>query len=136
MCVFTHFAAGALAGALIPVPAAAPVIGLGSHIVLDVLPHRDFENYRLEIALWLAAAAVLLAGGGMNLPIALGGFAAVLPDLENLLWKLGRIRDGQKIFPGHRPGLLRHGREAGRSSLGLQFAFTVAVIAYLVGRGA
>lgn len=136
MCVFTHFAAGALAGSLVPVAAVAPFIGLGSHLLLDVLPHRDFENYRIEIVLWLAAMAALLAGGGMTLAILLGGLAAVLPDLENLLWKLGLIRDGQKIFPGHRPGLIRHGREAGAGSLVLQVVFSVAVIAYLIGRGA
>lgn len=134
MCVFTHFAAGALAGSLIPVPAAAPLLGLGSHLLLDVIPHRDFEDYRIEIALWLVAMAVLAVLGGMTLAVTLAGLFAVLPDLENLLWKLGRLRDDQKLFPGHRPGWLRHGREAGMSSIVLQVAFTVAVVAFLVWR--
>lgn len=134
MCVFTHFAAGALAGSLLPLPVAAPLLGLGSHLLLDVVPHRDFEDYRIEILLWLAAMAVLAVGGGMTLPITLAGLFAVLPDLENLLWKLGRLRDGQKIFPGHRPGWLRHGRETGAWSVVLQIGFTVAVVVFLVRR--
>ncbi|MDD3642696.1 MAG: hypothetical protein PHQ19_04440 [Candidatus Krumholzibacteria bacterium] len=134
MCVFTHFAAGALAGSFLPVPVAAPLLGLGSHLLLDVIPHRDFEDYRIEILLWLAAMAALGVMGGMTLPIALAGLFAVLPDLENLLWKLGRLRDDQKIFPGHRPGWLRHGRETGRSSIVLQIVFTVVVVAFLIRR--
>lgn len=134
MCVFTHFAAGALAGSLLPVPAVAPLLGLGSHLLLDVIPHRDFEDYRIEIVLWLVAMAVLAVMGGMTLAVTLAGLFAVLPDLENLLWKLGRLRDDQKIFPGHRPGWLRHGREAGRSSIALQVAFTVAVVVFLIRR--
>ena len=134
MSVFTHFAAGALAGALIPNPFAAPFLGLGSHLLLDVIPHKDFEDYRLEIALWLAAMAVLLIGGAYTLAVLLAGLFAVLPDLENLLWKLGKLRDDQKIFPGHRKGWIRHGRTTGTWSVVLQVAFTAAVIAWMIWR--
>ena len=55
MCVFTHFAAGALLGAYAPYVWLAPVFGLGSHLALDVLPHYDFEDIRVEILLWILA---------------------------------------------------------------------------------
>jgi hypothetical protein len=132
--VFTHFAAGALAGSLIPNPIAAPFIGLGSHLLLDVIPHRDFEDYRLEIALWIVAMIVLFAGGAYTASIVLCGLFAVLPDLENLLWKTGRIRDEQKIFPGHRKGFIKHGRETGAWSIVLQIAFTAVAIAWVIRR--
>ncbi len=134
MSVFTHFAAGALAGSLIPNPIAAPFIGLGSHLLLDVIPHRDFEDYRLEIALWIVAMIVLFAGGAYTASIVLCGLFAVLPDLENLLWKTGRIRDEQKIFPGHRKGFIKHGRETGAWSIVLQIAFTAVAIAWVIRR--
>jgi hypothetical protein len=132
--VFTHFAAGALAGSLIPNPIAAPFIGLGSHLLLDVIPHRDFEDYRLEIALWIVAMIVLFAGGAHSASIVLCGLFAVLPDLENLLWKTGKIRDEQKMFPGHRKGFIMHGRETGTWSIVLQIAFTAVVIAWVIRR--
>jgi hypothetical protein len=132
--VFTHFAAGALAGSLIPNPVAAPFLGLGSHLLLDVIPHKDIDDYRIEIALWVAAMAVLFAGGAYTLAIVLAGLFAVLPDLENLLWKTGKIRDDQKIFPGHRKGFIRHGRETGAWSMVLQAAFTAAVIFWIIRR--
>ena len=115
-------------------PAAAPLIGLGSHVLLDMIPHRDFEDYRVEIALWIAAMIVLFAGGARSAAIVICSLFAVLPDLENLLYKTGRIRDDQKVFPGHRKGLLWHGRETGAWSIAVQVAFTAAVIAWLTGR--
>ncbi len=134
MSVFTHFAAGALAGSLIPVPLAAPFIGLGSHLLLDMIPHKDFEDYRLEIVLWLVAMIVLFAGGAFSTAIVLCGLFAVLPDLENLLQKTGKIRRDQMIFPGHRKGLLRHGRETGAWSVAVQVAFTAIVIVWMIRR--
>jgi hypothetical protein len=132
--VFTHFAAGALAGSLIPVPFAAPFIGLGSHLLLDMIPHKDFEDYRIEIVLWIIAMIVLFAGGAYSWAIVLAGLFAVLPDLENLLQKTGRIRRDQMIFPGHRKGFIRHGRETGAWSVVVQVAFTVAVIFWMIRR--
>jgi hypothetical protein len=132
--VFTHFAAGALAGALIPNPVAAPFVGLGSHLLLDVIPHKDFEDYRIEIALWIISMIILFAGGAHSAAIVLCSLFAVLPDLENLLWKTGKIHDSQKIFPGHRKGLIRHGRETGAWSIVLQIVFTGVVIAWMVRR--
>lgn len=134
MSVFTHFAAGALAGALIPNPIAAPFIGLGSHLLLDMIPHRDFEDYRVEIVLWIVAMIILFAGGAHSAAIVLCGLFAVLPDLENLLWKTGKIDNDQKIFPGHRKGWLRHGRKTGNWSIVLQVAFTAIVIAWMIRR--
>lgn len=134
MSVFTHFAAGALAGSLIPIPFAAPLVGLGSHLLLDMIPHKDFEDYRIEIVLWIIAMIVLFAGGAYSWAIVLAGLFAVLPDLENLLQKTGKIRRDQMIFPGHRKGYIRHGRETGAWSVVLQVAFTVAVLFWMIRR--
>ena len=39
MCLFTHFAAGALAGGATGNVYAGTVAGLASHAVLDMIPH-------------------------------------------------------------------------------------------------
>ncbi len=132
--VFTHFAAGALAGSFLPTPILAPFVGLGSHLLLDMIPHRDFEDYRIEIALWIVSMIVLFAGGAYGAAIVLCGLFAVVPDLENLLWKTGAIREDQKFFPGHGKGIIRHGRQAGVWSVVLQVAFTCAAILWLIRR--
>jgi len=134
LCLFTHVAAGALAGAYAPNLYLAPVFGLGSHVVLDMIPHHDFEKMAVEIILALVAIVVLAVSGAMGPAVIMGVLFGILPDLENLLWKLGRIRDEQKIFPGH-TGILKHGAPAGVSSIYLQAIFTALVLLFLVWRG-
>ena len=133
MCVFTHFAAGAAAGAIAPHAALVPVFALGSHIVLDMIPHFDFENMLLEVALGLAALAVLLLGGVYSLPIILGGVIGALPDLENVFVKTGKIEKSRRIFPSH-SGIFPHGREAGAVNLSLQSVLSIAMLVVLIWR--
>jgi hypothetical protein len=130
LCLFTHVAAGALAGAYAPNLYLAPVFGLGSHIALDMIPHRDFENMAVEIILAVVTAGILVIGGAVGPAVLLGIAFGILPDLENLLWKLGRIRDEQKIFPGH-VGFLKHGAETSAASIYLQAVLTVVMLALI-----
>jgi len=131
VCIFTHIAAGAFVGALAPAPFLAPVFGLGSHIALDIIPHYDFERMWLEIMFGCIVVAVLVIGGTRVLAIWLGALFAILPDLENLLWKLSVISDEQKIFPGH-VGIVPHGRKAGIMNLLGQFGASAIVVVYLI----
>jgi len=134
LCLFTHVAAGALVGAFAPNLYMAPFFGLGSHIALDMIPHHDFERMTLEIMLAAVTIAVLTVGGVMSLAVFLGALFGILPDLENLLWKLGRMRDDQKIFPGH-VGLLKHGSSAGFASIYVQAIFSIGILVFLIWRG-
>ncbi len=122
-----------MAGALSPSPFLAPVFGLGSHVLLDVIPHYDFENLKIEFLFTGLILAALFVSGAYNTAILLGVGFAVLPDLENLLWKLGWIRDEQKIFPGHRI-IVRHGRVTGRLNLLFQFMIAALCMIFLAGR--
>lgn len=133
MCLFTHIAAGALAGAMAPNVYVAPFFGLGSHILLDVLPHYDFDSMKIELLLAGAVIAVLAIGGVFSAVVLLGVAFAILPDFENLLWKLGHITDEQKRFPGH-VGFIRHGGAAGFGNLALQFIGSAVVVFYLIRR--
>lgn len=135
MCVFTHFAAGAVAGAFAPHAALVPVFALGSHMILDMIPHFDFENMLLETVLGLIALAFLLLGGVYSLSIILGGVIAVLPDLENLLVKTGKIGKNRRLFPSH-SGILPHGRKAGFLNLSAQSVLSIVVLGFLIWRAA
>ena len=134
MCLFTHVAAGALAGAYAPTLYLAPVFGLGSHIALDMIPHHDFDNMAVEIVLAAAMVGILVIGGTVGPAVLLGIVFGILPDFENLLWKLGRIRDEQKIFPGH-VGFLKHGAETGVASICQQVVLAAAFVIILLWRG-
>lgn len=131
VCIFTHIAAGAFVGALAPTPVYAPAFGLGSHIALDILPHYDFERMWLEILFGCIVVAVLIIGGAWGSAIWLGSIFAILPDLENLLWKMGIISDEQKVFPGH-VGMVPHGRKAGVVNLLGQFGASALIVVYLL----
>lgn len=131
MCIFTHIAAGAFVGAIAPAPVYAPVFGLGSHIALDILPHYDFERMWLEIMFGCIITAALVFGGVRSPAVWLGALFGVIPDLENLLWKLGVITDGQKVFPGH-AGMVPHGREAGVLNLLGQFAASAVIVVFIL----
>ena len=98
-----------------------------------MIPHHDFEKMAVEIILAIVVIGILAAGGAMGTAVILGILFGILPDLENLLWKLGRIRNDQKIFPGH-VGILKHGAPAGISSIYLQAIFTALVLAFFVWR--
>jgi hypothetical protein len=131
LCLYTHIIVGALAGSAAPHTVLAPVFGLGSHIVLDYLPHYDFENVNHELLLGGVGLALLAIFGILDSKAFLGAFFGAVPDLENLLWKWGILPDHKKIFPSH-SGLIPHGREIGPRNLFLQTALAGVSMAMLV----
>jgi hypothetical protein len=135
LCLFTHVAVGAVAGALSPTPYVAPFFALGSHVLLDIVPHYDIDKMRYEFMLALCAIAAVALGQALSLKVILGIAFGLAPDFENLLWKRGIIRDDQKIFPGHRK-LIPHGMVVGAANLYLQAALSVVAIAFVIRRAA
>ena len=127
MCLFTHFAAGALAGGLTGSPAWAVPAGLGSHAVLDVIPHYDHPDWRVELAGGMASLVILLLMPFGSLPAVVGGLAGMVPDLENLFQKLGKMPRSRFVFPTH-TGLLPHGRTLGPRSLVWQVGIFVGCL--------
>ncbi|MHB8079014.1 MAG: type IX secretion system sortase PorU [Candidatus Krumholzibacteriia bacterium] len=130
MCIFTHFAAGALAGAATGNPWAALAAGLASHALLDLFPHYDFEDWRQEVAIGLVPLLLLLLSPWASAAAVIGGLAGCLPDLENLLQKLGRLERRHMIFPSH-TGLLPHGARRGPRNLWVQAALAAGCLAAL-----
>lgn len=124
MCLFTHFAAGALAGGLTGSVGWGAAAGLASHAVLDVLPHYDHPDWRLELGGGIAALVLLMLMPFASAAAIVGGIAGMLPDLENLFQKLGRLGRDRFVFPTH-TGLLRHGPRRGPRNLFVQAAIFV-----------
>jgi len=136
MCSVTHVAAGAVIGVLVDSRLAAFLIGFVSHIPLDAVPHIDFKDYRIDVVLTIGLLAGIFAFTGLT-PILFGAVGAVVPDLENLLWKTGIIDEKHKVFPTH-SGLIKHGQaRVGSGPVGaiLMSAFSVCVVALVVVLG-
>ena len=101
MCLFTHFAGGALAGAATNSIWLGAMAGVASHAVLDILPHYDHPDWRVELAGGIAALAILFLLPFWTWPAIVGGIMGMLPDLENLLQKIGRMRKDQFVLHQH-----------------------------------
>ncbi len=125
MCLFTHFAVGALAGGLCGHPVAGVAAGIASHAVLDMIPHYDHPDWRLELLGGAGTLVLLLLLPFGSLAAVLGGLGGMLPDLENLFQKLGWYSRRRFIFPTHN-GILPHGRRLARGSLSWQVALAAA----------
>lgn len=113
MTVLTHMAVGGALGSLVGGRIAPFALGLGSHVVLDVIPHYEFERMWIEAAVAVGVLGGLIAVGRADTGVFWGALGGVLPDIENLLWKQGILPGRWKVFPGHNRRLrkyLPHGR--------------------------
>jgi Peptidase family C25 len=124
MCLFTHFAAGALAGGVTGNVWLGAAAGLASHALLDAIPHYDHPDWRLELGAGVLSLILLLGMPFASLPAVIGGIFGMVPDLENLFQKLGKMPREKFLFPSH-TGLIPHGRRLGPSSLVWQLAIFV-----------
>jgi hypothetical protein len=110
MMVSVHAAVGAALGSILG-RRAALLGGVVSHVICDLLPHRDYD---IEVEAPLAAVvfAYLAKRYGVDSPQFIGAVGAVLPDFENGLRVLGIIHHDSMVFPTHnekRPWFLGHG---------------------------
>lgn len=127
MTVLTHMAVGAAAGSFLEGRAPAALVGLASHIPLDLIPHYEFQKLWVEAVIVGAVLGAMVLTGLWTAPVFWGAVGAILPDAENFLWRLGIIPGRWKLFPGHSPRLARwlpHGRE-----LSVRHAWWQAVLA-------
>ncbi len=125
MMVSLHALLGATLSRLCPGPKQAFLLGLGSHFVADMIPHRDLDVLREGILL----AGVMTALGytqGVNSREFAGAVGAILPDAESAVAALTDLEDGKLILPNHS---LLHGREV--NSIRGQVLVGVACMAIL-----
>ncbi|MBD3347798.1 MAG: hypothetical protein GF400_01225 [Candidatus Eisenbacteria bacterium] len=116
MTVLTHMVVGGAAGSFVEGRAAAFGLGMILHVPLDVMPHYEFQRLGLEVALVASFFGAMVVTGNAGTGVFWGALGAVIPDAENLLWRVGIIPGEWKVFPGHNRRLWRwlpHGRPLG-----------------------
>lgn len=111
MMVSVHAAVGAAVGAGARRPLTAFLSGAASHLLCDLVPHRDYD-IKVEAPLALAMFAYLVMRYGINSPQVIGALGAVAPDGENAAMVLGLIPEEKTFFPTHNknaPWYVGHG---------------------------
>ena len=112
MMVAVHAAIGALCGAGIQNKPGAVVGGAASHLICDMVPHRDYP-IKIEAPLAAVMFGYLIWRYGLNSPQVWGALGAVLPDGENALYVLGLLPGEWRVFPTHNeksPYYIGHGQ--------------------------
>lgn len=114
MMVSVHAAVGAALGAVVRKPWQSFLSGIASHLLCDLVPHRDYD---IEVEAPLAAAmfVYLIKRYGLNSPQVIGAFGAIAPDGENAAGVLGIIPIEKTVFPTHneeKPWFVGHGAKA------------------------
>jgi hypothetical protein len=137
LTVITHMAVGAAAGSFLEHPVAAAAVGAGTHVVLDVLPHYEFEKLWVELAAVITVLGGLLLAGLGGTGLFWGVVGAAVPDAENLAWRMGLLPGRFKVFPGHTDRLSRvlpHGRALPPRHALTQVALITACVAIVALR--
>lgn len=108
MMAWVHAAVGAALGARAENQAQAVAGGIASHLICDLLPHKDYEM-PVELPLLAATLGFLAVRHGWRSREFAGAVGAILPDIENGLERLGAL-DGT-LFPTHtkQPWFIGHG---------------------------
>lgn len=110
MIAAVHAAVGAAVGKGTGSRPEAFVGGVATHLLADLLPHKDFP-LKVEAPL-LAAALVFLAWRcGVSSPEFVGAAGAVAPDAENAARLVGLIPIEALRFPTHIGNGRYHGRK-------------------------
>lgn len=79
--------------------------GIATHLLADLVPHRDFA-VTAEVVMAAAALAAVGVVAGFDSPALAGAIGGVAPDIENGLGAVGVV--GRPCFPTHRGA---HGRQ-------------------------
>jgi len=111
MMVSVHVAVGAAIGAGVRKPWLSFVSGAASHLLCDLVPHKDYD-IKIEAPLAVAMFAYLIKRYGLNSPQVAGAFGAIAPDGENAAAVLGIIPADSTVFPTHndkKPWFVGHG---------------------------
>jgi hypothetical protein len=129
MMAAVHALLGGAFGRYARCSAPALLGGVLSHLLADLLPHKDYP-LPIELPMMLGALGFLAARHGARSPTFMGAVGGVLPDIENGLYMLGVVPKRAMVFPTH-SGLLPHGRPI--PSIGNQ-VLLAAMALWLLGR--
>ena len=129
MIVAIHALTGAALGRLCRSRPEAFVAGAVSHLIGDMLPHRDL-GLAEEAFLAGGALALIAAVKGSDSREFVGACGAIAPDIENVVGRALDLPDERLLLPTHNK---HHGREVG--SLRGQVALALCCLAVLSAPG-
>jgi hypothetical protein len=91
---------GAALGSLCKRRGIAFVAGVLSHLVTDVLPHKDYKP-AVEVPMLAATLVAIAKWRGVDSPEFWGAVGGVAPDVEHGLLVAGVIGKEHELFPTH-----------------------------------
>jgi hypothetical protein len=98
-----HALVGAAVGKIAGKRPGAFAGGVATHLIGDLLPHKDFDP-KIEAPLLAATLGVLAWRCGVTSPEFVGALGGITPDLENAATRVGLIPADAMQFPTHRQG--------------------------------
>ncbi len=125
-----HAVTGAVFGTITANPGTAFVAGLGSHILLDMIPHHDYSKVSSGLIDLIFGIIVIsfFMGVGHDLNLLIGAIGGGIPDLEVAI---GYLRGKHwNIFPSH-TGLTPHNRLQNVTGVVIQLVIFFAGIGFL-----
>ncbi len=131
MICAVHAVVGATVGTLSGSRAGAFAAGLSTHLLGDLLPHKDFDP-KVEAPLLAATLGLLAWRCGVTSPAFAGAVGGVLPDVENAAGIVGLISKTTMRFPTHVENGKHHGPRA--ASAWPQGALAAACLALMLFR--
>ena len=100
MICAVHAAVGAAVGKAVGKVGGAFVSGVATHLIGDLLPHKDFDA-KVEAPLLAVTLGVIALRCGIKSPEFVGAVGAVAPDIENAAGILNIIPKSAMRFPTH-----------------------------------
>ena len=109
MMAWVHASIGAALGSEMKTRRSSFAAGVVSHLLADLVPHRDYEM-PVEVPLVLVALGYIAYRHGIKSREMAGALGAISPDIENGLARLNVVPE--TWFPTHtgRPWFIGHGR--------------------------
>ena len=98
-----HTCLNAAAGGMFKKPLAAAIAGLASHVLLDLLPHKDISAHKAEGTAVLLLLGIVGSSCGWSSPSFWCAMGGVLPDVEQVLPWTDPKRGRRRYFPTHSP---------------------------------
>ncbi len=95
-----HSLIGAAAGSFFSRKDAAFLAGVASHLLADLLPHKD-TDVPLDICLCTASLSAIASLRGVDSAEFAGAIGGIVPDSEHVLRIAGLLNDESLIFPTH-----------------------------------
>ncbi len=101
MYVSTHFVTGAAIGKMVGNNWIAFILGILSHIILDIIPHHDYRGKKGAFLDTLITGAMALWLFSSPSYVFWGAIGATIPDLEVIISYVFFKKKGPRFFPTH-----------------------------------